>query len=322
MSFVHSITATPPARYDGQPWNRVRIEESADGAAWAPVETQNLTPLDAAPTTPLQRQLTTTLATIAEGFVRVVWLDADGDESPPSDATRVPATDDDGYPTLDSLIAASTVAALTDAPLATQRALRSGAIAAVEVFARQSFVPEGATGAPVTKLIDGSGSQTVYLPKRLATLVSVTIDGASIQPGLDVEVHAEDTKAFLKMVGPLGVGSWVTRVRRVPGDPGPLFRADRDNVAVAGVWGWTEDEWAAGKLVAVEEAIRLDMEDQARADANPLAATVRSARALGLSEVSQGGLSASLRPGEAALSVRAKRRLVGLRWTVPSGSVA
>jgi hypothetical protein len=54
------------------------------------------------------------------------------------------------------------------------------------------------------------------------------------------------------------------------------------------------------------------MEDKALAGANHLAETVRSARALGLTSVSQGRLSINLGAMEVELSVRARRILKDL----------
>ena len=79
----------PQPRFDGEAWTGLRIEESAsvDGP-WADVETIALSPVDSDPTDPQSRSFTTELATLADGYYRVVFLDETGDESLPTEAVR------------------------------------------------------------------------------------------------------------------------------------------------------------------------------------------------------------------------------------------
>lgn len=221
------------------------------------------------------------------------------------------------YPTTAELVAASTDEALLASTPAQQDALRAAAIVAVERFCRQSFEAEGTEAAPAVLTVPGAGIDEIRLPRRVAILSSVTADGYVLN---EADYRLGTGGQSLKLTSIIG-GSWLTRVRRIPGDGGPAFRAGAD-VVVAGVFGWTDAEWAAGTLDAVATAIRFDMEDQAEADANKLAQTVRSARALGVENVSQGGLSMALRPGEPGISVRAQRRLLALRWVGPVGALA
>lgn len=94
MSFTHSfIGAQPPVRYDGDPWTQVRVEESAtEDGTFAAVETLALSPVDTDPTDPASRNVTTDEATLEQGWFRLVFLDAGGQESPPSTPVYSPAT--------------------------------------------------------------------------------------------------------------------------------------------------------------------------------------------------------------------------------------
>jgi hypothetical protein len=86
MSIVHTLLgARPPARSDGEPWNRVRIEhsESEDGP-WIEDDTQGLSPLDSNPLKPAKRDLTFT-SELAEAFFRLIFLDSKDQESTPTD---------------------------------------------------------------------------------------------------------------------------------------------------------------------------------------------------------------------------------------------
>lgn len=76
----------PVARYDGLPWTQVRIEESAtEDGTFTEIETINLSPVDDDPTDPQARSFTTELAGDGELWYRIVFVDANGDESAPTD---------------------------------------------------------------------------------------------------------------------------------------------------------------------------------------------------------------------------------------------
>ena len=78
---------TPPPRYDASahPWTQVRVEESATATGtFTAIETIALSPTDANPALPATRSFTTTHATLAAGWYRVVFLDAAASESPPT----------------------------------------------------------------------------------------------------------------------------------------------------------------------------------------------------------------------------------------------
>jgi hypothetical protein len=72
---------TPGAREDATPWTQARIDEATTSAGpWATIDTQPLVPLDVDPSLPAPRSLTTVLATLPEGWYRVVFLDAAGNQ--------------------------------------------------------------------------------------------------------------------------------------------------------------------------------------------------------------------------------------------------
>lgn len=83
MTFVVSFRAFSPApRFDGIPFEGVRYEEAVNYSAgpWAGLETQLLVPIDADPSEPLLRNLTTTQALLEAGWYRLAWIDAAGHE--------------------------------------------------------------------------------------------------------------------------------------------------------------------------------------------------------------------------------------------------
>ncbi len=83
---VVTLYFTPIERFDGRPWTQVRIQEApADTGPWTLIDTQTLTPVDSDPKSPVPRSFTTALATLDDGWYRVVWVDALSGTSPPTD---------------------------------------------------------------------------------------------------------------------------------------------------------------------------------------------------------------------------------------------
>jgi hypothetical protein len=80
MPIVVSIEDVRPSpRYDSDPWTQVRFEEgTASVGPWTVLETISFTP-DADPANPAYRNFTTDLATAADLWYRLVFLDASGD---------------------------------------------------------------------------------------------------------------------------------------------------------------------------------------------------------------------------------------------------
>lgn len=221
------------------------------------------------------------------------------------------------YPTTAELIAASSVAALADLEEAQQDGLRSEAITAIEGYCGQSFTAQGTEEAPLTKTLDGQGGDVLYLPARLASLVSVTPpEGSSLSTG---DVALGDDHDRLTIATTAGASNWLTQAyAEARGVRSLTFPTGTASVAVAGVWGWADDEVPD----AVATALRFDMEDRALANAHALAETVRSARALGLTGVDQGGLSVGIGAREPEVSTRVARLLADLVWTSAAGALA
>ncbi len=85
MASIVTVTFTPPSRADDQPWTEARLEQSAtETGSFTLVELFTLDPVDSDPQNPDTRSFTTSLAT-ADYWLRVVWIDADANESDPSD---------------------------------------------------------------------------------------------------------------------------------------------------------------------------------------------------------------------------------------------
>ncbi len=122
--YVHSLTFTPPRRFDEQPWNRVRVEQSADNTTFTALETIALTSgdvdpsvLDPAPASPAERKITTDQATLATAYFRVVWLDSDNAESPASGSVLSPSQADEVRTRLELLILADEDPVLSEAQI-------------------------------------------------------------------------------------------------------------------------------------------------------------------------------------------------------------
>ena len=81
----------PTARYDGKKWVQARIEESAaEGGPWTEIEVKAMADYPD-PTNPPIQHFTTELATLEDGWYRIVFLDATGDsEQPTTPLQRTP----------------------------------------------------------------------------------------------------------------------------------------------------------------------------------------------------------------------------------------
>lgn len=76
MTVVTLPRQTPLPRSDGVPWTQALIQEAAASAGpWTQIDTINLSPVDTDPANPITRDLTTTHATLTEGWYRVIWKD-------------------------------------------------------------------------------------------------------------------------------------------------------------------------------------------------------------------------------------------------------
>lgn len=86
---IFSLTGvTPPARFDDLAWITARIEQAdTETGTYTSLETFTLDPVDTDPSQPISRSFTTELATTGKWY-RVVFVDADADESEPSAAVE------------------------------------------------------------------------------------------------------------------------------------------------------------------------------------------------------------------------------------------
>lgn len=207
------------------------------------------------------------------------------------------------------LVAASSVAALTDAATADQDAWRTAAIAAVETYCRQSFVEEDATIA-----LDGNGGKRLPLSRRLAVLSDLSVNADSFPTSLalaDVALTDRHDALFIKPDATSG-GTWATRVMR-EGRPA-VFPDGFGTVEVTGTWGWLDTESPAAITNPVNVAILREMEDQALAKNHGLAETIRANARLGLRNVSDGRVNATMELPDIVLSVESQGLLEDLIW--------
>jgi hypothetical protein len=208
------------------------------------------------------------------------------------------------YPTAAELVDESEVTALQDLTTEAAEDLWRAAIRAVEGFCGQSF-----ESVDETRLLSGTGSDVLYLPRRLESLTTLEVLGTSLDL---TSVTMSDARDRL-VVTPASFGNYAVRAMRDYDDP-RLFPYGNDNVTITGTWGWTAppDE--------VRLALRLDLEDNALADSHALSETIRAARKLGLTEISQGNLRASL-SSSYGLSERVQTLLADHVWYGGVGSL-
>jgi hypothetical protein len=295
----------PVPRYDGVLWTSATIQEATSGqGTWANVETFAISTYSPA-TAPPELSFTTDQATLSSstGWFRIVFSDGTGGVS--YSAPVGPS----GYPTTEELIADSAVTELTSLPEDEQDALREASINAVEEFCNQSFIWE----PNKTYTLDGQGTMTLYLPRRLVNLTALNVPDSSATLS---EVVINDLKDRIILVKNIAnMGYYQTAISELSGNYALRFTYGQGNIQVTGDWGWE----TIPKPVKV--AIRKDMEDTALADANGLSQTARAFRKMGLRDVSQGNLRASV-SGAYGLSPEVMGLLDRYVWMGPIGSVA
>jgi hypothetical protein len=106
MSIVVSFVGwTPPERFDGNPWTDAQIEEAPDptDGPWTLIDTIALSPLDADPTDPVLRSLTTSNGTTADQWYRVIFVDASSGTSEPTTPVQNTGSQIAPFATVDEL---------------------------------------------------------------------------------------------------------------------------------------------------------------------------------------------------------------------------
>jgi hypothetical protein len=92
MAVISLTGYKPSARHDGKIWTEARIEgATSEAGTYAELETVTLSPVDTDPTAPLERSFTTELVT-NQTWVRVVFVDDDGDEESTLPVALTPTT--------------------------------------------------------------------------------------------------------------------------------------------------------------------------------------------------------------------------------------
>lgn len=303
MTVVTLSDFRPSSRVDDVPFTEARVEEStASTGPWTELETFTLDPVDADPSQPASRDFTVTNATSELMWFRVVFIDGDGNTQT-SDAIGPT-----GYPSAEELVAASSVDALTSLTDEEQQALRDASIAAIEEFCNQSFELE----LDATKYVDGPGTGVLYLPKRLVNLTAIDVPDSALALS-DVALSA--TNDIISIRPDSIIGNYYTNVLRELNDHLPLnFVWGRQNITITGDWGWSSVP------DAVKIAIRRDMEDTALADSQGLSETIRAYRKMGVRDISQGNLRATM-SGALGLSPTTMLLLEPYVWMGPIGAV-
>jgi hypothetical protein len=186
------------------------------------------------------------------------------------------------YPTCAELVAESTIAALTALSTPQQEDIYAASVAAIEEFCGQTFDLQPDT----TKVLDGTGSDVLYLPKRLETITALVVEGSALSFG-DVILDEPFDRLVVK---PNVAGTMNYYSRALLTFESGLsfsFTHDEENVTITGDWGWSTFPGP------VRTAIRKDMEDTALADSNLLNQTIRAYRKFGMRDISQGNLRAT-----------------------------
>lgn len=197
------------------------------------------------------------------------------------------------YPTLETLVGASSVQALTSLGDDEAAKLRNLAIYAAESFCAQKFgLEEG-----VSIAVDGSGKRALALPRRLATLDTLVVSASALTAS---DVSLSENHDALYVNNDAGF-NWYERAIR--DDQPPLFASGIRSVTVTGDWGFTDDEIADDDpSTRLAMALRTDMEEQALALTGGLSESSRAFVKLRVTNLNEGPLSVNINQTAIGLS--------------------
>jgi len=118
--------------------------------------------------------------------------------------------------------------------------------ALVNSFCNQDFEQEGTESVPVEKKVNGTGKDTVFLPKRLITLTKVKVYYATN------DAYEYDPEYFIAKTKFVSWTSLTNLTARYVGY-GETFPKGTANIGISGVWGWsdvpTAVKYLQGKLI-------------------------------------------------------------------------
>lgn len=180
-TYVHTLIGIRPPVREDEPWISARIEGATTiGGSMTAIETVTLSPVDADPLAPAARTLTTDLAPFAEGYLRVVFIDAGLQESPPSEPVQSPAPGSTG-----DLTTLAAVRRLLQAPDSEhgQDGLLQDMITEASVMLQRELGRQFSAEANVTKTIAYFGNGYLNLaPYDLRSITAVTKDADGTDP--------------------------------------------------------------------------------------------------------------------------------------------
>jgi hypothetical protein len=204
------------------------------------------------------------------------------------------------YPTATELAEDSEILAGVTGPKL--EALRRLAIRKVERFTGQTFEP-----STEDVVMDGTGGPSIYPPKRVEVLAGILVKGTDMDL-TDVSLLDGGKRIVL---APMNLGYAVQAMREHAYDT-RTFRSGEGTIVLSGTFGWTTPP------PELADALTGEMENEHLAKGSALAPTVAAYRRLGLTDISQGNLRATI--GDPSL-VRAETALLlaDLVWLGPGG---
>ena len=181
MAVISLTEYKPLPRFDGKAWQKAKVQGAkASSGPWTLIEEFSLSPVDSDPTKPAARSFTTEKATAEQTYVRVVFVDADGDEQA-TDATALSGATSSDLTTVSAVRAFLQKKADDTTQDAIIASLITRASAAIASYTERQFTPE--TGAThVFEIDQPNGSLINFAPYELRSLTSIELDTDSATP--------------------------------------------------------------------------------------------------------------------------------------------
>lgn len=234
MAVVSLSNYRPSPRSDGKAWKEAKLEgASASTGPWTAIQTFTLAPEDADPTNPASRNFTTEKAKPEQTWVRVTFVDSDGDEqttTPVALATSAAATDLTTLANVRSFLQKQGADQEQDQIIQTLITQASGAITR---YTERQFLPEA--GAEHTfEFNQPLGSLLSFAPYELRSVTSLRLDTDTSWP---TTLEAEDFRLWPK---PNPDGTYLG-IRLYPLTLSPITSrwGLRRELTIDGDWGMT-----------------------------------------------------------------------------------
>lgn len=240
----------PPARYDALPWTQAQIQEaSSANGSYSTLETKSFSG-DSDPSDPQLRSFTTELGTAANYWYRIVFVDASGDVSLPTDPVQNTSTASTLYVSLSEVKSTLTLGSQNYADEDIQDAVEAASRAIDDACGRKFYQDT------TIRYYTPCWGDDVLDIDDLTTMTTFAVDTGN--DGTYETTWVAGTDFTLEPVNAAAT-SWPYDRVRIKFGSGRTWPVYRDSIKITGTFGWPSVPAGVrqyAKLLAVQQTIR------------------------------------------------------------------